>query len=243
MFVPLFQTLCSAGFYRFRPCRWLSAGPPPFLLSLIRFLDHRLPLCFFSLTQWPLCLAWTAIPLWSLDRWLFDGGCTLVDRSSPRFLTDDDRPWTVCVSSEILVFDVTSFVLIFRGFIERLGLFLDAVYCWPENGVLDATTGVRLLERRRMWLDGGQLEKWLTVGRNLMIRLKVNSVVQSSHQRVLRTNWNVKRPPAISNIYREYKYDMFEKMLTVSFMKSLRTRIVKKQDGYVVIKHYMKKAC
>lgn len=106
MFLPVFQTLCSAGFYRFRSCRWLSAGPPPFLLSLIRFLDHRLPLCFFSLTQWPLCLAWTAIPLWSLDRWLFDGDCTLVDRSSPRFLTDDDRPWTVCVSSEILVFDV-----------------------------------------------------------------------------------------------------------------------------------------
>lgn len=63
-------------------------------------------------------------------------------------MTDDDRPWTVCVSSEILVFDVTSFVLIFRGFIERLELFFDAVYCWPENGVLDATTGVRLLERR-----------------------------------------------------------------------------------------------
>lgn len=75
-----------------------------------------------------------------------------------------------------------------------------------------------------------------------MIRLKVNSVVQSSHQRVLPTNWNVKRPPAISNMFREYKYDMFEKMLTVSFMKSLSTRVVKKQDGYVVTKHYMKKA-
>lgn len=164
MFLPVFQTLCSAGFYRFRPCRWLSAGPPPFLLSLIRFLDHRLPLCFFSLTQWPLCLAWTAIPLWSLDRWLFDGGCTLVDRSSPRFLTDDDRPWTVCVSSEILVFDVMSFVLIFRGFIERLGLFLDAVYCWPENGVLDATTGVRLLERREnvigRWATREMIDSW-----------------------------------------------------------------------------------
>lgn len=43
-------------------------------------------------------------------------------------------------------------------------------------------------------------------------------------------------------MFREYKYDTFEKMLTVLFMKSLSTRVVKEQDGYVVIKHCMKKA-
>ena len=44
MFLPVFQVLCSVGFYRFRPCRWPTiTGPPSFLLSLIRFLDHPRP--------------------------------------------------------------------------------------------------------------------------------------------------------------------------------------------------------
>lgn len=56
------------------------------------------------------------------------------------------------------------FVLIFRGFIERLGLFLGAVYCWIENGVLGATTGVRLLERREnvigRWATREMIDSW-----------------------------------------------------------------------------------